>query len=139
MTHKHYCANRHCNSLNVIDVQDSRLVREFQACIHRPVHAHITDLKSASFAVNYVLKYISSPKEEFYDIPHFAQYIVGIRKKQLATPFGIFYKHKYKKPRWICPVCHTQIHVELDLQVIAMMEDTFEPPPSLFSFGEWRN
>lgn len=95
ITKKFYCANRKCNSLNVLHNEHSKLVSIWRKSNKEDVHIDIQELKSSSGGLSYVLKYISSDKSDFASVGDFAKYISGIRKQKLINVFGDFFKYKF--------------------------------------------
>ena len=98
----YYCANRKCNSLNVVvKSKDSKLTKEWQKCSNnQDVTMHIENAKTPLFMLNYMLKYISK-QEDFSTLKSAAEYLYHTNKSRLINVFGCFSaNHKeYIKPK----------------------------------------
>jgi len=137
-----YCANKNCKSSNVVYHKDSKIVSLFKECSGRDVNIHITDRfkgkslsKSPSFVLNYMLKYVSSNKDDFETVEQTAEYINGIRKQRLVNTVGVFFNRKYRIEPMRCPCCGSSVIFEFDYEVSLIMEFNRElahaPPPSV--------
>ena len=123
------CANKKCNSFNVSDIKDSKLVSMWRKCsggqkvnimVNNKVElkrssgsCRLPMSKNPTFALNYMLKYISSNKDEFKDAESVAEYIHYTRKQKLVNVGGCFFKFfkgKVKvKSHYCCPICQSEI------------------------------
>lgn len=131
---KYYCANRKCNSLNLISRENSRLVNEFTASSGRACTINIQRQTTARYTLNYMAKYISSNKDEFETSKDIAKYIIATRKKRLINSFGLFYNHKFKTKKYCCPKCNEDISFIFDFEVMNFYDDPENKPPDLTSF-----
>lgn len=110
---KFYCANKKCNSKNVKVYKDSRLNRLFHETSGLECNTHITRLDSALHYLNYLLKYITLDKNTLSSDELIREVINATWKKQLITPFGLFYNFewiKVKTAQYICKCCKTPIY-----------------------------
>lgn len=114
--------------------KDSRIVRLFMQSSNREVNIHITKQSSVRFTLNYMLKYISSNKDDFETDLDMAKYIVAIRKRRLISTFGAFYKCKLKMGKAECFNCHERIIFTIDYEIILEVEEAQKRPPDL---GYW--
>ena len=95
-------------------------------------------LTSASYTLNYVLKYISVCADDFYSPKDTADYIYHTQKIKLISTFGIFFNFKSPKLPQFCHVCHQKIDYIFDLELVSELkasQDIKPPPepPTLFS------
>ena len=127
---KYYCANNKCNSYDVIHKKDSRIVEIFKKCSKRDVNIHISKQGSSEYTLNYMLKYISSNKDDFNDGKEIAEYIYHTRKKRLINCFGLFFKLKVKKSENICYKCGCHVSYIVDFEVSELLNGN-KPPPDL--------
>lgn len=141
----YYCANRKCNSLNLIIKENSKLVTEFSSSSGVRCNITISDLSSVSYALNYVLKYISANKDDFSSSFSVAQYIKATAHKPLIKKFGVFVKQikiKNDNPLWfksyyppyICSHCGQIVEYCYDIQVNERLINSSPPPNNFFSF-----
>ena len=131
-----YCANKKCNSTNVIVKKNSKIVSIAKRCFKREVNIRVDKLSSINSTINYLLKYVSSNKEDFKSLQSMAQYIMAIRHKRLINVFGCFFKDKIPpltKKKQICPKCNQEIEFYYDSQETydLLNPRTTEPPPNL--------
>jgi len=130
---KYYCANKKCNSMNVVVRDNSKLNQLWIESTGHEAHFHITHLKSASSTLNYMLKYVSMDKENFQSIQSEARYIIATRGKRLVSSFGTFYKIKLPKllniPR-ICPYCNKSIELTYNSILVSELLSRESPPPN---------
>lgn len=124
-TKRYSCANKKCNSLNVIYKQDSKIVELFKKCSGREVNVHISRMSSSGFALNYMLKYVSSSKEDFATPQDMAEFIFRSRKQRLINSFGLFFNLKLTKPIHICDECHQIFQYEF----VPILEDSYSQSP----------
>lgn len=134
---KHYCGNSKCHSSDVVVSGDSTLVKEWKASSGgREVNIHISRLGSALYTLNYLLKYISSNKDDFSSDEDLADYTCGIRKQKLINAFGIFFKTKSKgKTYEICYNCGDKVTYWSDNTILRTIIEEKEAiakrPPNL--------
>lgn len=102
---KYYCANRACNSQNLIIKQDSKIVSHFKEASGRSCVVNIQRQSSSLFSLNYMCKYISSNKDDFFSDKDTAIYINSTRKNRLITSFGLFYRVNVPKFPMVCVAC----------------------------------
>jgi hypothetical protein len=132
---KFYCANRKCNSTEVVHRGDSRIVGLFKRASGSDCNIRVSRLGGASFTLNYMLKYISANKDEFGSADAVADYMVNTRKQRLVNAFGSFFRLKLPDSPLICPICNTPIAFELDVEVSRIMSEVHDPgPPTLGDF-----
>ncbi len=113
--------------------KDSKIVRLFKQSSKRRVNIHVSKQGTVRFTLNYMLKYISSNKDDFQTDLDIAKYIVTIRKSRLISSFGYFYKLKVKTSNSECFICKQEIIFTLDQEVITIIEKEMEKrnkPPS---------
>jgi frataxin-like iron-binding protein CyaY len=131
-TKQYYCSNKNCNSTEVIVKENSKLNQLWIKSTGNEAHFHITSLKSASSTLNYMLKYISTNKEDFQSVKGEARYIMAIKGKRLVSSFGSFYKIKLPKllgiPK-ICPHCNQPIEFIYNSMLVAELMQEKNPPP----------
>ena len=109
-TKKFRCSSRRCSSLNVVINQDSKLVTLWKKSSKgQEVNMHITRQSSASYTLNYMLKYITASKEDFNDARGLAEYIVATRKMRLISTTGMFYRKKLEIPPPLCYHCKSKL------------------------------
>ena len=91
----YYCKNSKCNSTNVkVKYKDSRIVREWKdSSKEENIHFYISPLERYRYdniekGLNYLLKYVSIDKSDFYDNKSLAEYICFIHNKRLINKFG---------------------------------------------------
>jgi hypothetical protein len=128
ITKKYYCANRKCNSENVMFHQNSRIVDLFKSSSKRDVNIHISKQDSSFFSLNYMLKYISANKDDFLTPLDMAKYIKATYKRKLINVFGIFFKHKFGKIKCICWRCNKEIEFCYDYELIMRFQESIKPP-----------
>lgn len=117
--------------------EDSKIVRIFKATSGRDVNIHVTKQDSARFTLNYMLKYISGNKDDFFTSKDMADYMVYTYRKRLIHTFGSFYGKKFKSLPFLCRECKTEVTFIYDLEVLRLYEDRLligEPPPDLFMY-----
>jgi hypothetical protein len=127
ISNKFYCANRKCNSQNVILKEKSGIIGLFEKSAKRPANIHISRLSSSSFALNYMLKYISANKEDFQTPEDMAEYIFVTHKKKLINTFGLFYNLKVVKTPCICSKCEGYITFHR-IEELFFCNQTIHPP-----------
>mgnify|MGYP003969922153 CR=1 FL=1 len=154
VTGNFYCASRQCNSTNVLfrkktershtystEVQDSTIVSLFKKTSGLNVHIdikrltyqyrnHKTDIK---YTLNYLLKYISTSKEEFTSAKDMALFIKANYKKKLITKFGSFFAMKPAKLVYTCKTCGGEITYESDYALVKLYTREVtdcKPPPT---------
>lgn len=133
---KFYCSSSKCNSFNVFVKRDSKLNVLWRQSSGHNGHIDISRLNSVSSTLNYMLKYVSSNKEDFQTLDGLAQYIMHSKGKRLVSSFGLFYNLKIPKVSDIpiyCPHCNTKIEFIFDLQLISELrqKEEYHPPPDL--------
>ena len=128
-----YCANRKCNSLDVVHSSDSKIVSLFKQCSGGDCNLHISQLGSPQYTLNYMLKYISANKNDFDRPEDLAEYIYLTRKQKLLNVFGFFFKYKPPKEQKICRFCKGNVSYIWDMQIVAQIksEQMRNPPPNL--------
>jgi hypothetical protein len=131
---KYFCANKNCNSTDVIVKKDSKLVSLWKKCSGEDVNIHISKQGSCEFTLNYMLKYISVNKDDFSSSKNVAIYINSTRKRKLINSFGVFFKLKFSKERYICAKCGCYIDWIFDYEVVELMKKSLEPPPPPLDF-----
>ena len=102
--------------------KDSKIVRFFNQSSDREVNIHITKQNSVRFTLNYMLKYISSNKNDFETVLDMAKYMVAIKGKRLIQTFGCFHKIKFEKQICICNKCHQRIEYIIDQEIISIIQ-----------------
>jgi len=132
-TKKYYCANNKCGSYNVIYKKDSRIVRLFKKCSKREVNIHVSKQGSSEYTLNYMLKYVSSNKDDFNNEKEIAEYIYYTRKKRLINGFGLFFKIKTKKSDNICYKCGCHVSYIVDFEISELIKES-RPPPNLWKY-----
>ncbi len=140
---KYYCKNRKCNSTNVVVKENSKIVDLFSSCSSRECHIDVTEIRNGpKAALSYVLKYISSIKEDFSEVEDFAKYIVAIRKQKLINTFGCFFDitkkiKDLKKIKFKCNKCGGDLEFITDQQVVYYFTGTpcYDPPDDYFERG----
>lgn len=127
---KYFCANRRCNSLNVVVKEDSKLTSLFKSCSDRNCITNVKEMKygGSRGALNYCLKYVSMDKGDFQDSEQLAKYIVATRKKKLINLFGTFFKFKLIKSKIICRRCDSEIKFIFNIDLINWMKFNIFPP-----------
>jgi hypothetical protein len=116
-----YCANKNCNSKLVTNIKDSKISQIFEkASGFRPM-VDISRAGSGLSTLNYMLKYISSNKEDFSSVKAMAEYISGSRKKKLINTFGMFFKDKIKPQKCMCFMCSQEIIYSLDFEISELL------------------
>lgn len=119
ITDKYYCGNRNCNNTeNLYVSQDSKIVQIWKNCSKKNVHIHIQRQFTPAHTLNYMLKYISSNKNDFQNIPQMANYIYTTRKQKLITKFGSFFDVKFPKAPCLCKKCGSPIEYIYDMRII---------------------
>lgn len=134
---KYFCANKKCNSTNVIINENSKIVNLFKSCSGRDVNIQIRELYGSTKSVlNYVLKYVSANKGDFQSPEQFAQYIFSTRKQKLINMFGTFFKFKPQKTTFLCKKCGGDIEFVYDMELLSMIESRpvvfYGPPDNQF-------
>jgi len=120
---KLYCANRNCLSTNVERIGQPKVLGIWEKCSKGKANIHISQLNSASFTLNYMLKYISANKDDFDRIEDVAFYIKHTRKQKLLNSFGFLrLELKYLKEVWNCRKCKTPLVFTFDLQIISQIK-----------------
>lgn len=119
---KFYCANRRCNSLNVVVKQNSRLVDLFMESSGLACNVHITKMPTTAFSLNYMCKYISANKDDFSTDRDIAQYIMATRKLRLISTFGLFYNVEVAVQPFVCPHCGCEVHFSACQELILEIE-----------------
>jgi hypothetical protein len=125
---KLYCANRSCNSTEVIAKDFSKINAIFRRCSNVPCETDISRVSSQGQVLNYVLKYVASNKENFYSPKEFADYMSVTYKQKLVNTFGVFFRAKFVKQDCYCYICLKKIDFIYDQQVVQSYRD-YEPPP----------
>ena len=118
--------------------KDSKLVRIWKQCSGRPVNIDVRNRVnvggysrmqlSAGASLGYMLKYISSGKEDFAKPEDLAKYIVTIRKQRLVNTFGVFFNHKFIPMVRQCFTCKEELFFSFDYEISQMMQECLEPP-----------
>lgn len=123
-----YCANRRCNSFDVIRYQDTRLNREWADSSGKTAHIYGERVKSTYGAIHYLTKYISADKSAFLSSEALADYIFSTRKQRLINAFGLFYNSKITiQYPFVCHQCGEEINFFIDLEVSMCL---MKPPPT---------
>ena len=130
---KLYCANSKCNSVNVERVGLPKVLSIWEKCSNRKANIHIQMQNSASFTLNYMLKYISANKDDFENELQVAQYIKITRKQKLFITFGLSKVVVTKVVRY-CPKCKSPYSFLFDLQIVSLLKEIekerIDHPPS---------
>lgn len=127
----YFCASRTCNSSKVIFYQDSKLVSLFKQSSKRPCNVHISRQGSPQYSLNYMLKYISSNKDDFSSSLDIAKYIFLTRKRKLVNSFGCFFGVKFQKPVYFCQSCNSKIYFVFDISFVnCYLNSSSKPPPN---------
>ncbi len=132
-----YCANQNCNSNNVRVNKDSKLKSTWRELFNEECHFHVKKIGSIKSKLNYMLKYISTQKEDFLSVYFEALYIKTIKGKRLITAFGGWYKidlSKYQlKNKIICKACNQEIEFRYDLEEVSrIFYEQSKPPPDYY-------
>lgn len=132
---KYYCANRKCNSLDVIRYESTTLNREWKKSAKSNAHIYGERVHHIYGAVDYLTKYISIDKTQFNNSKDLAQYIYSTRKQKLISSFGSFsFHHKdYKliltlKPIYICKKCGQLVQFSIDTEALRLINSSNPPP-----------
>lgn len=128
---KYYCANRRCNSTNVVIKTKSKLVELWENSSKRKANIQITRMTNPSFTLNYMLKYVGANKDDFDTPEEMAQYIVATRKRKLINLFGEFAKEGYKPPKKIdcyCNKCMEKIDFTFDYDAVDIIREHLRNP-----------
>jgi hypothetical protein len=130
----YFCANQKCNSENVIVKRDSKLKSTWRELFNEECHFHVKKIGSVKSKLNYMLKYISTQKEDFQSVYFEALYIKSIKGKRLITAFGGWYKIdliKFSlKCKIICNKCNSEIIFEYDPEEVSrILYEQSKPPP----------
>lgn len=127
---KYYCANRHCNSLNVVRFGETKVNKEWRLSAGSSCMVYGERVRSYVGAIHYLTKYVSDDKTEFNSLKDKAQYIFDIRKQKLIIPFGCFYHVKVKKHKFICQFCNSFINFDFDFSYYVHYIDKLKPSGS---------
>jgi len=117
------CANSKCRSLNVEKKKDSRLVRLFKKISGIDVNIHIAQKGTHKSSLDYMLKYVSANKDDFYSVEDLAEYIFTTRKQRLINSFGLFFNIKVKHPGYTCYICGSPVKFIFDIEIMNMVEE----------------
>ena len=127
-TNQPYCANKNCNSKNVVVVKNSKLTNLWDEFSTRPAHFDIRPVYSYKGACNYLAKYVSANKNDFYYEKNIAEFIHYSRGKRLFIFRGEFAKYRYVKTPFICKHCGEPIKYSFDSGVSRILLDLRKPP-----------
>lgn len=103
---------------------DSILVKEWKDTSKCDVVIDIKQVcqqkKGVKELVDYLLKYVTAFKDEFYDVKQHAFYISCTRKKKLINLFGDFFNNRPKKHDsvCICKKCGVEVEFIFDYQLV---------------------
>jgi hypothetical protein len=127
-----YCSNHKCNSTDVVLKQNTRLGNEWKKSSGEYAHIYGKRAKYIRGASSYITKYISQDKTNFSNEEKVAQYIFYTRKKKLINLFGIFFKAKFDKKKYIpiCKICGEPINYFFDFEVSKIIIEFQDKPPS---------
>lgn len=120
-----YCANKSCNSKNVQVNSKTRMVSIVESAFRRKAHVYVSQVRGAESTLNYLLKYVSSSKEDFSSVQKEADYLCAIRGKRLVNAFGLFFKDKngkhisfiVGKNKVVCPSCGEVVIFTYDIEL----------------------
>lgn len=134
---KFYCANRKCNSLNVIVKKDTKLNNEWFDSVGSHAHIYGERVNSSRGAVHYLTKYVSISKDDFYTNKSLAEYIFYSHKLRFINKFGSFYKLKiiFSKIPCLCPKCNSNIEFFIDMEISLILLNFNKPPDINVLFG----
>lgn len=116
-TKKYRCASPNCLSHDVVAEKNSKLTREWLKCTNnQPVNMHVTrqankqtGRNNPRWTLNYMLKYISTGKEDFENEDAEAEYISSTYHTRLIETTGMFKDYPWEKQHPHCEICKTQI------------------------------
>lgn len=113
--HEFYCSNHKCQSRDVL-VKQPKLNILWEESTGTRAHFHIRRIDSVKKALNYVLTYVTTDKNEFRDEKGLARYIKAIHTKRLISPFGEFTKVKIPTPPrfHVCRRCGFEVKYTFD-------------------------
>lgn len=141
---KYYCANRKCNSTDVIVKENSKIVEIWKKASRNTAMINIQELRSSKGGLNYVLKYVSANKNDFEDEKAFAEYIFYSKKQKLINAFGKFHNiNKYflwaslleADKKEVCSRCLSEdCFLMFDQKVIEWMKINNKIPPKDIKF-----
>ncbi|HJO15073.1 MAG TPA: hypothetical protein QGG70_03410 [Candidatus Pacearchaeota archaeon] len=129
-----FCANRKCNSKNVIVREDSRLVREYKKSSKADVHIWVEEIKDSIKCMNYVLKYISVDKSDFKHLEDLAEFIVVTKKRMFIRTRGCFNGRNEKIPKPLpksCPCCGDYIKYYYDKDEVWRIQNSHLTKPHM--------
>ena len=133
---KFYCANRKCMKLYEGVIRLSRIQQEFEASSARSCMIDVSQARSHSSIINYLLKYISTKKDSFTKIEDFAFHIANSINDRQINAFGKFYDFKkimasfsFMSSRYKCPVCKEVVKFSFDFIVNLILRGEYDPPP----------
>lgn len=127
---KFYCANRKCNKIYEGHLEKPDIAQEFEKASKRPCFTDISHIQNRKSCINYVLKYISTPKKNFQNIRQFAQFISVTYRHKLFVPFGEFWDFTKSKIKSVC-ICHecdSIIRFQLDFSLQEELRNYLDPP-----------
>lgn len=136
---KYYC--KACNSKQIIVKKDSKIVRLWKQSTHQEVTMNVQKQYSVNGTLNYLLKYITSNKEDFNSPRHMALYLKTTHNQRLLSSIGFFYNPEVREilkrhTPLICSKCGSEISccITFDSEIIELFKKEPEPPPppSLF-------
>jgi hypothetical protein len=128
-TGKLRCANRNCKSFDVNSSGDSKIVRIFKEVSGLGCMINVQEISSAKSGLFYVLKYISSNKDDFASLEDQAKYITQTRRQKLVNVFGEFFKFKVKKSPCVCWRCQKEITWDYGIESSCQLGVSSIPPP----------
>lgn len=115
--------------------KNSKIVRLFMASSNRPVNIHITRQGSSRFTLNYMLKYISANKDDFFSVRDVALYTHFTYRRRLIHGFGSMYNLKLPKVPHYCVKCGSIQHFFIEYEVVSLLRKDFVfVPPDLYSY-----
>jgi hypothetical protein len=129
ITKRFFCASHKCNSQNVLITEGSKLSNLYHQSSKREARVHIQRQGSSLYSLNYMCKYISANKEDFFTDKDTAQYIYSIQDKRLISSFGLFYHCIIPKYPIKCVKCGGEIHFSNDREVIFQIEQDLQSRP----------
>lgn len=139
----YYCGSRKCNSSNVCDIKKPKLSRIVERVFKRQTNTHISDKfkdkntgeiyrtrENPKYCLNYMLKYVSSNKDDFDLILDKAFYVLYTKGHRLITTFGRLYNCSVRSlVVYKCHSCNSNVNFSTDIQVITEFRNQQEVRP----------